>query len=335
MKSILANIKSVKTMKLNVGVIGSGAMGTAISQSIAENVDKLFLYARREEICNEINSKHYNSQYYPNLKLKDNIIGINDFSKLKDADIIFLCIPSSTVRNVTEELNDYISKDCILVTTAKGMEANTNKRMTEIIEETTKRPAVALSGPNIASEMAQNLSTATTIACDNKEYLTKVKNSLETKKFKVNTNTDVIGTEYCGILKNVVAISQRICEGLDINDNARFALFTKSYNETKEIIEVLGGKRDTVDDYCGFGDIITASTLSVSRNHTLGVLYGQGIVVDEKSSGILFEGRNTTVILKGICEKYNLNSLTVDFVYDVIVEKNNPKLAFNNFWDGL
>ena len=322
-------------MKLNVAVIGAGAMGTAISQSIADNVNKLFLYARKEDISNEINSKHYNSQYYPNLKLKENIIGINDFSKLNNVDIIFLCIPSSTVQEVTIELNKIISKDCILVTTAKGIESKSHKRMTEIIEEIIERPAVALSGPNIASEMAKNLSTATTIACSNEEYLKIVEKVLKTKKFKVNSNTDVIGTEFCGILKNVLAISQGICEGLDINDNARFALFTKSYSETKDLIELLGGKRETVDDYCGFGDIITASTLSVSRNHTLGVLYGQRIVVDEKSSGILFEGKNTTVILKDMCEKNNFKSLTIDFVYDVIINKNNPRLAFNNFWDGL
>ena len=322
-------------MTLNIGVIGAGAMGTAISQSIAENVDNLFLYARKQEICDEINRTHYNSQYYPNIELKSNIVGINDLNELTKAEIIFLCIPSSTVREVTLKLNNIISSKCILVTTAKGIESNTNKRMTEVIEEITGRPAVALSGPNIASEMAKNLSTATTISCSDENYLEKVKKVLQTKKFKVNSNTDVVGTEYCGIIKNVLAISQGICEGLDINDNARFALFTKSYAETKDIIDKLGGKRDTVDDYCGFGDIITASTLSVSRNHTLGVLYGQGIVVDEKSSGILFEGRNTTLILKNICEKYNINSLTVDFVYDVIVDKNNPRLAFNKFWDGL
>lgn len=330
----MENINGDK-MKLDVAVIGAGAMGTAISQSIAENVNKLYLYARNIEICDEINEKHYNSQYYPNLKLKENIIGINDFTKLDKVDVVFLCIPSSTVREVTVELNEIISQNCIIVTTAKGMESNSNKRMTEIIEEIINRPAVALSGPNIASEMAKNLSTATTIACSNKDYLEVIEKILKTKKFKVNSNTDVIGTEYCGIIKNVLAISQGICEGLDINANARFALFTKSYSETKDIIEILGGKRDTVDDYCGFGDIITASTLSVSRNHTLGVLYGQGIVVDEKSSGILFEGKNTAVILKNICDNHNIISLTVDFVYDVIVNKNNPRLSFNNFWDGL
>ena len=86
-------------MKQNVAVIGAGAMGTAIAQSIAENVNKLFLYARNEDICNEINSEHYNSQYYPNLKLEENIIGINDFFYLYEVDVVFLCIPSSTVKD--------------------------------------------------------------------------------------------------------------------------------------------------------------------------------------------------------------------------------------------
>ena len=152
---------------------------------------------------------------------------------------------------------------------------------------------------------------------------------------KVNSNNDVVGTEFCGIIKNVIAISQGICEGMDINDNARFAVFTKSFEETKNIIDKLGGNRDTVDDYCGFGDIVTASTLTVSRNHTLGVLHGQGIVIDEKASGVLFEGKNTTMILKKLCKELNTNSLTVDFVYDVIIDKNSPKIAFNRLWSQL
>ena len=320
---------------MNIGVIGAGSMGTAISQSIAENTDELLLYARDKQICDEINLKHQNTKYYPNIKLKDNIRGINDFKELKKVDIIFLCVPSSTIRNITLELNEIIKDNCILVTTAKGLEKNTNKRMTEIIEEIIKRPSVALSGPNIASEMVKNLPSATTIACSDNNYLNLVKKSLTTSRFKVNSNNDVIGTEFCGVIKNILAISQGILEGLNINDNARFALFTKSYNETKDIIEKIGGKRGTVDDYCGFGDIITASTLSVSRNHTLGVLYGQSIVIDEKSSGILFEGKNTAEIIKKLCEKYNVHSFTVNFVYDVIIKKNNPKLAFNKFWESI
>lgn len=321
-------------MLVNVGIIGAGSMGTAMSQTIAHNAN-VFLFARRKEICNDINFNRVNTQYFPNVKLHNNIKAVNDLNDLKDVEIIFLCIPSSTVRDTVQKLNEIVKDDCIFVSTAKGVEKETNKRMTEIIEDIIQRPAVAFSGPNIASEMVKNLFASTTIACQDDSYLNKVKNILTTDSFKVNANNDVIGTEFCGIIKNVIAISQGICEGMDINDNARFAVFTKSYLETKEIIEKLGGFRDTVDDYCGFGDIITASTLNVSRNHTLGVLHGQGIVVDEKASGVLFEGKNTTIILKNICDDLNVNSLTVNFVYEVIIQNINPKIAFNNLWSKL
>ena len=317
-----------------VGVIGAGAMGTAVSQTVAPNTDVL-LFARRKEICNDINDTRFNSQYFPNIRLHENITAINDLNELKDVKIIFLCIPSSVMRETVTKLNNIVDENCIFVSAAKGIEAKTNNTMSEIIEEITKRPAVVLSGPNIASEMVKNLSASTTIACKDLNYLNDVKTVLVTDTFKVNANTDVTGTEYCGIIKNIVAISQGICEGMDINNNAKFAVFTKSYVETKDIIEKLGGKRDTVDDYCGFGDIVTASTLSVSRNHTLGVLSGQGIVVDETASGILFEGKNTAIIMKNICDGLNITSLTVNFVYDVIINHLNPKTAFYNLWDNL
>ncbi|MBE6508521.1 MAG: NAD(P)H-dependent glycerol-3-phosphate dehydrogenase [Methanobrevibacter sp.] len=321
-------------MPITVGVIGAGAMGTAVAQTVAPNANVL-LYARREEICNDINNTKVNSQYFPNVKLHENITAVCDLNELKDVEIIFLCIPSSVMRELVEKLNNVVNRDCIFVNTAKGLENKTNKTMTDIIEEITERPPVAFSGPNIASEMVKSSPASTTIACVNDNCLNKVKNVLVTDSFKVNANNDVIGTEFCGILKNIVAISQGICEGMNINNNAKFAVFTKSYNETKDIIEKLGGKRDTVDDYCGFGDIVTASTLSVSRNHTLGVLSGQGIVIDEKASGVLFEGKNTATILKNLCDELNINSLTVDFVYDVIINQANPKNAFYRLWEQL
>lgn len=323
-------------MKLKVGVIGAGAMGTAISQTIANNTDKIYLYARRKEVCDGINNSGYNFQYYPNIKLQKNIYAVNNLEELKDVDVIFLCIPSSTIRNITKKLNKIVSKECIFVNTAKGLEKNTNKRMSEVIREEINRTPIVLSGPNIASEMAKNYFTATTIAGDNSDELKIVEKVLNSERFKVNSNNDMIGTEYCGIIKNVLAISHGICEGMDINNNAKFAVFTKSFNETKYIIEKLGGQRDTVDDYCGFGDIVTASTLeNVSRNHTLGVLYGQRIIIDHEASGVLFEGENTVKILKDICKKIDYNCLTVNFVYEVVINKTNPKDAFKKFWDNL
>lgn len=319
----------------NIGVVGAGAMGTAISQTISENAQNVLLYARREEVVNSINETHFNKDYFPNTHLKHNIIAINDLNELKDAEIIFLTLPSSSMRTVTHNLKDIISDDCILVNTAKGLEKGSQKRMSEVIGEEINRPVVVLSGPNIASEMVEQRFSSASIACENKQYLEKVKKALSTPKFKVSASDDVIGVEYCGVIKNVIAISQGICEGMKINDNARFSVFTKTYNETKDLIEKFGGNRSTVDDYCGFGDIITASTQNVSRNHTLGVLYGQKIVIDEKASGVLFEGKNTIIIIKELCEKYDIKCATVDFTYDVVIDRINPKKAFEKFWDTL
>ena len=321
-------------MLLNVGVVGAGAMGTAIAQSIAPNTNKLLLYARRKEICDDINNQHINDEYHPGVGLHKNIIAINDLHYLNEVDVIFLCIPSSVMRQIMTQLNNVVSDKCIFVSTAKGIENKTNKRMSEVIEEETGRPAVVLSGPNIASEMMKNLPSATTIASISKKDLNIVKEVLSTQKLKVNINHDVIGTEFCGIIKNILAISQGICKGMGVNDNAKFAVFTKSYNEIKNIIEKLGGSRDTVDDYCGFGDIITASTLNVSRNHTLGIWYGQGVYLDEQT-GVLFEGKNTAIVLKSICDKLNIECLTVDFVFDVIILKKSPKKAFYSLWGKL
>ena len=321
-------------MVFTVGVIGAGAMGTAIAQTVAPNA-KVLLYGRRDDLCTKINYLRRNTDYFPGVTLHDNITAISNLEKLSDADIVFLCIPSSVMRETVEALNDIVNQNCIFVSTAKGLEKGSNKRMTTIIDEITNRSSVAFSGPNIAAEMVKNFTAATTIACEDNDYLNPVKEVLVSDTFKVNVNNDVIGTEFCGIIKNILAISQGICEGMAINDNAKFAIFTKSFNETKYMVEKFGGKRDTVDDYCGFGDIVTASTLTVSRNHTLGVLYGQGIVIDEKASGVLFEGKNIVVILRDLCEKHDINSLTVNFVYDVIINKKNPKSAFKEFWEKL
>lgn len=319
----------------NIGVIGAGAMGTAISQTICENAENVLIYARRKEVVDSINKTHFNKDYFPNIRLEDNIIATNDLNEFKSSEIIFLTLPSSTIRDVVRDLKVFIPEDCVLVSTAKGLEKDSQKRMSEVIEEETERPSAVLSGPNIAAEMVERTFSSASIACKNKQYLEKVCNVLSTPKFKVSASDDVIGVEYCGVIKNVIAISQGICEGMKINDNARFSVFTKTFNETKELIEKLGGNRNTVDDYCGFGDIITASTLNVSRNHTLGVLYGQRIVIDEKASGILFEGKNTISIMKDLCERNNIDCATVDFTYDVIIDRINPEKAFKKFWAKL
>ena len=318
-----------------VGVIGAGSLGTALAQTIAENVDTVYLHLRRKELADTINSTGFNSEYYPNTKLEENIVATTDLNDLKNCSIIILSIPSSAFRQTLESLKGVIDEDTILVTTAKGIEYPSLKTMGKLIEEYFNENYVALSGPNFASEIVLKLATVSNIASKSKENAMKVKDVLTTQQFKVKVLDDVIGLEICGVTKNVNAIANGICEGMNINENARYGVLTKGYDDTKKIIKAIGGEETTAGEYCGFGDLVLTSTSSESRNHTLGMLYGQRIIVDEKASGIVFEGKNSIMAIKEICEKTGTKSVIVDFVFDVIVKQIPPKIAFKTLWDNI
>ena len=318
-----------------VGLIGSGSLGTALAQILSINVDEVILYTRRLQLCETINKTHYNTEYYPNVKLNDNIHATNDYDDLKDCKIIFLTIPSSAFRNTLIEIKNIISEETILVTTAKGIEYPSLKTMGEVIEEYSTNDYVALSGPNFASEIILNLPTITNIASNNPEYSQIIKDILINDQFKVKIIDDLKGVEICGVIKNINAIANGLCEGMTINENAKYSVLTKGINETMAIIEAVGGKNSTILEYCGFGDMVLTSTSIESRNHTLGILYGQKIIVDENATGVLFEGKNSIKAIKEICDNNNLNCSIVNFVYDVIIKQTPPKLAFNTLWKNI
>ena len=322
-------------MTLNVGVIGAGSLGTAISQTISENVDQLLLHVRKQDLCDDINNTGYNTHYYPNNKLNDNIKATTELNDLKNCEIIFLAIPSSAFRSTLKNLKDVIPEDTILVTTAKGIEYPSLKTMGDLISEYFDENYVVLSGPNFASEIMLNQPTVTNIASRKDENSQKVKEVLSTKHFKVKIIDDIRGIELCGVLKNINAIANGICEGMNINENARYGILTKSFKDTITIIEAFGGVSETAHEYCGFGDLILTSTSSESRNHTLGILYGQRLIIDEAASGIVFEGKNSIKAVKDICTNNDINSDIVNFVYDVIIERETPIKAFDSLWEKI
>lgn len=318
-----------------VGIIGAGSMGTALAQIIAQNVDEVFLHLRRSDLADSINQTGFNLEYYPNTRLKENIVATVDFNDLIDCEIIFLSIPSSAFRDTLKQLKEIIPQDTILVTTAKGIEYPSLKSMGNIIEEYFDSDFVALSGPNFASEIVLNLPTVSNIASKDKNNSKKVRDVLTTDQFKVKILDDVVGLEICGVIKNINAIANGICEGMKVNENARYGVLTKGFNDTIKIVESVGGNPSTVWQYCGFGDLVLTSTSPKSRNHTLGMLYGQRLIVDEKASGVVFEGKNSIMAIKSICDENNIESVIVDFVYDVIVKKIPPKFAFIDLWKNI
>jgi glycerol-3-phosphate dehydrogenase (NAD(P)+) len=322
-------------MTEKVGVIGAGSLGTALSQTISENVTQLLLHVRKKDLCDDINNTGYNTHYYPNQKLNENIKATTDLNDLKECSIIFLAIPSSAFRETLKNLKEILPDDTILVTTAKGIEYPSLNTMGDLISEYFDENYVVLSGPNFASEIMARQPTLTNVSSRKHENSLKVKEVLTTKHFKVKIIDDIRGIELCGVLKNINAIANGICEGMKINENARYGILTKSFEDTIRIIEAFGGVSETAHEYCGFGDLILTSTSTESRNHTLGILYGQRLIIDEAASGIVFEGKNSIKAVKDICENKNIDSAIVEFVYDVIIERMNPVKAFNILWERI
>ena len=320
---------------MKVGVIGAGSLGTALAQTIAQNVEEVILHLRRQSLADDINDTGFNSEYYPNVKLLDNIAATCDLDDLADCKVIFLSVPSSAFRKTLDGLKGVVSKDTILVTTAKGIEYPSLKTMGRLIEEYFDDNYVALSGPNFASEIVLNLPTVSNIASKNKGNAEIVRDVLSTNQFKVKIIDDVIGLEISGVIKNINAIANGICEGMSVNENARYGVLTKGFEDTIKIIESVGGKSATASEYCGFGDLVLTSTSFESRNHTLGMLYGQRLIVDEKASGIVFEGKNSIMAIKDICDNNGIESVIVDFVYEIIIEHALPKIAFKKLWANL
>lgn len=320
---------------MKVGVIGAGSLGTALAQTIAQNVDEVYLQLRRKSLADAINGTGFNSEYYPNTKLMDNITATTDLSDLKDCKVIFLAVPSSAFRSTLSSLREVVTDDAILVTAAKGIEYPSLKTMGNLVEEYFNSDYVALSGPNFASEIVLNLPTVSNIASRNRRNAETVRDVLATRQFKVKIIDDVMGLEICGIIKNINAIANGICEGMNVNENARYGVLTKGFEDTIKIIESVGGHASTAGEYCGFGDLVLTSTSFESRNHTLGMLYGQRLIVDEKASGIVFEGKNSIMAIKDICDNNGIDSVIVNFVYDVIVEHALPKIAFKDLWDNI
>jgi len=320
----------------NVLIIGAGSLGTSLAQTIAPNVNRVTLLARRASIVDGIRINHRNLDYYPTVRLQDNIYAISSLEEEIYPDIVFLCVPSSAVRDtciMILKLSEWSNPT--IVSTAKGFEYPSLKRMSQIIEEVVNIEPIIFSGPTFAAEMVISAPSSVTIAGTNPSNTSIVEEALSSEFFIVEKSSDIIGVELCSVLKNIYSIAFGICEGIDINDNAKYAIFTKSFQEMKKIVKSAGGCPETVDSFCGLGDLSLTSASRRSRNYTLGMLYGKRIVIDEESTGILFEGKKSILGIKKMCEIIGISAPVLDFVHSITIDKINAHVAFKSLWNDM
>lgn len=261
-------------MTTEIGIIGAGAWGTAIAQTLAVHGQTVTLWARRADIISQIRDRREN----PNLvgeRLHDNIIPTNNYADLDACKTIIYVLPAQALR---DHLILHTPKPHqTLVIAAKGIELNTGKLLSEVVADITPNTKIAfLTGPNFAREVAHNLPAASTIACADQTDLSVLQAQLATKTFRLYPTTDIIGAQCGGAVKNVIALACGVVDGLKLGDNARAALITRGLAEIARLTTALGGQRETLMGLCGLGDLILTCTSVQSRNYRFGLALADG-----------------------------------------------------------
>ena len=268
-----------------ITVMGTGSWGTTFAVVLADAGARVCLWGRRPEVCAQIAERHRNPEYLGDLPLPDTITADPDPARaLQGAELVVLAVPSQSLRDNLGDWKPLIPSSACLVSLMKGVELGTSRRMSEVIAEATGagpgRIAV-VSGPNLAREIAARQPTATVVASAEVEVAERVAQACSTAYFRPYTNTDVVGVEMGGAVKNVIALAVGIAEGMGLGDNSKASIITRGLAEITRLALALGAQPATLAGLAGLGDLVATCASPLSRNRTFGTHLGRGLPIDE------------------------------------------------------
>ncbi len=263
-----------------VAVLGAGSWGTTFSKVLADGGSDVAIWARRTELAREISQAKRNSDYLPGVNLPRALWASPNVEEVLDgAEMVFISVPSQSLRENLAAVRDIIPPEAIVVSLMKGVERGTARRMSQVIrEELHSDPAqvAVISGPNLALEIAREEPTASVVSSENLQTATLVAMAARTDYLRSFVNTDVIGTEFGGVLKNLIAVAIGIVDGVGYGENTKASIITRGLVEMTEFAVAYGGKAETLAGLAGLGDLIATCESPLSRNNTAGRLLGQG-----------------------------------------------------------
>ena len=315
-----------------VAVIGTTSWGTTLAIMLAKNSSEVRLWARTPQEANRLKKK--GSDRFPGLMIPKEITITHKVDEaLKDVDAVILAVPSATMRKNIKQTAKYLTKNTIIISASKGLEINTNKRMSEVIAEEIKPQfrinICALSGPQLAREILDNRPAASVVAAEDKHTARKAQKILTSDNFCVFTNTDVIGVELGGALKNILALGAGIQDGFNYGDNAKAAFITRGLTEITALGMALGANPLTFSGLAGLGDVITTCASALSRNHYVGfeLAKGRKLVNILKGMHQVAEGVNTTKAAYILAQELGLEMPITEKIYEVLFKNANPAKA--------
>jgi glycerol-3-phosphate dehydrogenase (NAD(P)+) len=321
-----------------VAVLGAGSWGTALSIVLADNGHAVRLWGHRKEQIDEINEKHTNEQYLPGIQLPEAIVGFFDLQQaLEGIEVAVLAVPTKAIREVLQKVRQCVKTPLTIVSVSKGIEPDTNKRISEIIEEEMPphllKDVVVLSGPSHAEEVSLRHPTTVTVSSKNMKAAEQIQDLfMNHQYFRVYTNPDLIGVEIGGALKNIIALAAGITDGLGYGDNAKAALMTRGLAEMARLGSKLGANPLTFAGLTGIGDLIVTCTSVHSRNWRAGNLLGKGHRLDEvlANMGMVVEGVRTTKAAYQLAQKMQVEMPITNVLYDVLFNGKDAKSAVDS-----
>ncbi len=324
----------IDTKNPKIGVVGAGSWGTALADLLAGKGYAVDLWAYEPEVVESITADRENRLFLPEIILEKNLRASGDLAEVVSGkDLVLMVTPSHEMRRVAGLAASSIPDDAIVVSASKGIENQTHLTMTGILESFLphKNRLAVLSGPSFAMEVAQKMPTVVTAAAYDIGVANAVQAIFAAPHFRVYTNTDTIGVELGGAVKNVIAIASGIVDGMQLGLNSRAALITRGLVEIRRLGIRLGANPHTFAGLAGVGDLILTCTGSLSRNHTVGKMIGEGNKLDDilKEMRMVAEGVKTAKSVYNLSGKLGVEMPIAQSVYAVLYEALPPRDALH------
>ncbi len=334
-----------------LAIIGAGAWGTGLAIVLGrKGTHHVRLWAHETEVCESIAKQRINQQFLPGRPIPESVTASNDLQAvLENAEIIVSVMPSQHCRGLFKRMRPMIPKHALIVTATKGLEEGSLLRMSEVIADALHReknderdpslspeggdfdfPIGALSGPSFAQEVARGDPTAITIASRHEALLRTVQQEFSDPSFRVYTNTDVVGVELGGALKNTIAIAAGVCDGLGLGHNSVAALITRGLAEMTRLVTACGGRSETMAGLAGLGDLVLTCTGGLSRNRSVGVELGRGKKLPEIIAGMhgmVAEGVFTTTAAVGLAHARGVEMPITEQMHAILHHGKSPREA--------
>lgn len=319
---------------MQIGVVGAGSWGTTLANLLADKGHPVQLWAYEADLVERMQKTRENDIYLAGVSLSANMSFTNSIAEAVTGKGLVLFVPPSQVlRRVLLAAQPHLTTKTLLVSASKGIENDTLKTMSEIFNEILPPEQAIkvgyLSGPSFAREVAQRMPTAVAVAAKDLTAAQQIQQVFSTDFFRVYTNTDIIGTELGGALKNVIALAAGVADGLGFGYNSRAALITRGLAEMSRIGLALGADARTFSGLAGMGDLVLTCTGDLSRNRSVGIEIGRGrrlnAILGEMS--MVAEGVKTTLSAYQLARKLKVETPIIDQTYRILYEEKDARLA--------